>query len=214
MLEASVETAAPPVASRSDLLLCRDKLEVDALGADLQELVVRPPGCRADFLNFASDFAPDQLSDSGNSRVSRMEHQTPSVFPGNFRKRKVLGTLCFPFCLPEKLVQANLQDPARAGGDPVLLPPLVWRARFIYLFMCSLGFCGSLASVAEVASFRLCTPRCHLGSSGSYLGSYRLISGRHYYDYSFLCFLATEGWEDGTRRHHTGDKKKKERERF
>ena len=43
----------------------------------------------------------------GNSRVSRMEHQTPSVFPGNFRKRKVLGPLCFPFCLPEKLVQAN-----------------------------------------------------------------------------------------------------------
>ena len=37
-----------------------------------------------------------------------MEHQTPSVFPGNFRKRKVLGTLCFPFCLPENLVQANL----------------------------------------------------------------------------------------------------------
>ena len=50
----------------------------------------------------------------GNSRFSRgklernrMEHQTPSVFPGNFRKRKVLGTLCFPFCLPEKLVQAK-----------------------------------------------------------------------------------------------------------
>ena len=41
------------------------------------------------------------------ARVSRMEHQTPSVFPGNFRKRKVLGTLCFPFCLPENLVQAN-----------------------------------------------------------------------------------------------------------
>ena len=33
----------------------------------------------------------------GNSRVSRMEHQTPSVFPGNFRKRKVLGTLCLLF---------------------------------------------------------------------------------------------------------------------
>ena len=43
----------------------------------------------------------------GNSRVSRMEHQTPSVFPGNFRKRKVLGTLCFPFCLPEKYMQAK-----------------------------------------------------------------------------------------------------------
>ena len=36
-----------------------------------------------------------------------MEHQTPSVFPGNFRKRKVLGTLCFPFCFPENLVQPN-----------------------------------------------------------------------------------------------------------
>ena len=44
----------------------------------------------------------------GKQRVSRMEHQTPSVFPGNFRKRKVLGTLCFPFCLPENLVQANI----------------------------------------------------------------------------------------------------------
>ena len=32
----------------------------------------------------------------GNSRVSRMEHQTPSV-PGNFRKRKVLGTSVFLF---------------------------------------------------------------------------------------------------------------------
>ena len=41
----------------------------------------------------------------GKQRVSRMEHQTPSVFPGNFRKRKVLGPLCFPFCLPEKYIQ-------------------------------------------------------------------------------------------------------------
>ena len=30
-----------------------------------------------------------------------MEHQTPSGFPGNFRKRKVLGTLWFPSGLPE-----------------------------------------------------------------------------------------------------------------
>ena len=43
----------------------------------------------------------------GKQRVSRMEHQTPSVFPGNFRKRKVLGTLCFPFCFPENCAQPN-----------------------------------------------------------------------------------------------------------
>ena len=45
----------------------------------------------------------------GNSRVARMEHQTPSGFPGNFRKRKVLGTLSFPFWFPETWVQANAQ---------------------------------------------------------------------------------------------------------
>ena len=42
----------------------------------------------AGFLGFASDFAPDQPSDSGElESVARMEHQTPSGFPGNFRKK-------------------------------------------------------------------------------------------------------------------------------
>ena len=56
----------------------------------------------------------------GNSRVSRgklernrMEHQTPSGFPGNFRKRKVLGTLWFPSGLPETLGQAKPRRPER-----------------------------------------------------------------------------------------------------
>jgi len=50
----------------------------------------------------------------GNPRVSRgklernrMEHQTPSGFPGSFRKRKVLGTLWFPSGLPETLGKAK-----------------------------------------------------------------------------------------------------------
>ena len=46
-----------------------------------------------------------------------MEHQTPSGFPGNFRKRKVLGTLWFPSGLPETLGQANLAAP---GGGKVI----------------------------------------------------------------------------------------------
>ena len=85
-----------------------------------------PPGL-ASSLDFASDFAPDQLSDlgdlehlvletqggGGKLERNRMEHQTPSVFPGNFRKRKVLGTLCFPFCFPENLVQPKLNPEAR-----------------------------------------------------------------------------------------------------
>ena len=62
-----------------------------------------PPGL-ASSLDFASDFAPDQLSDlgdlehlvletqggGGKLERNRMELQTPSGFPGNFRKRKVL----------------------------------------------------------------------------------------------------------------------------
>ena len=81
------------------------------------EITLRPPGYFVDFLNFASDFAPDQLSDSGKL-VSRMEHQTPSVSPGNFRKRKVLGTLCFPFCFPENLVACLRGKVIRAKPRP------------------------------------------------------------------------------------------------
>ena len=80
------------------------------------EFTLRPPGYFVDFLNFASDFAPDQLSDSGKLASfprklerNRMEHQTPSGFPGNFRKRKVLGTLWFPFWFPETSIQAKLR---------------------------------------------------------------------------------------------------------
>ena len=70
------------------------------------------PGYFAGFLGFASDFAPeDQLSDSGKLESCQngagMEHQTPSGFLGKFRKRKVLGTLWFPFWFPETLVQAK-----------------------------------------------------------------------------------------------------------
>ena len=38
-------------------------------------------------------------------------------------------------CVPDRPSKTAFQDPARAGGDPVLLPPLVWRVRFIKLFI-------------------------------------------------------------------------------
>ena len=55
----------------------------------------------------------------GNSRVARMEHQTPSSFPGNFRKRKVLGTLSFPFWFPETWIQAKRHCFGSVHLDPV-----------------------------------------------------------------------------------------------
>ena len=71
--------------------------------------------------SFLPQILPQTSSQTqGNSRVSRMEHQTPSVFPGNFRrKRKVLGTLCFPFCFPENLVEPKAEPrlkKTRGGG--------------------------------------------------------------------------------------------------
>jgi len=63
-----------------------------------------------------------------------MEHQTPSGFPGNFRKLKVLGTLWFPSGLPETLVKVliakNLNKKSlslvKANSGP---PPTHTRAR-------------------------------------------------------------------------------------
>ena len=78
--------------------------------------------CVPHFLLASKNLSLHSSQTQGNSRVSRMEHQTPSVFPGNFRKRKVLGTLCFPFCLPENLVQANL-PPGSSLPDPPVAPP-------------------------------------------------------------------------------------------
>ena len=54
---------------------------------------LRPPGYRADFLNFASDFAPDQLSDSG--KLASFQNGAPN-------------TLCFPWKFPE----------TQSAGDP------------------------------------------------------------------------------------------------
>ena len=58
------------------------------------ENTLRPPGYRADFLNFASDFAPDQLSDSG--KLASFQNGAPN-------------TLCFPWKFPE----------TQSAGDPL-----------------------------------------------------------------------------------------------
>ena len=50
------------------------------------EFTLRPPGYFVDFLNFASDFAPDQLSDSG--KLASFQNGAPN-------------TLCFPWKFPE-----------------------------------------------------------------------------------------------------------------
>ena len=89
------------------------------------EFTLRPPGYFVDFLNFASDFAPDQLSDSGKlasfQNGAPNKHPLASVFPGNFRKRKVLGTLGFPFCFPE-----NCVEPKPGNGSGERIATRVW----------------------------------------------------------------------------------------
>ena len=58
------------------------------------EFTLRPPGYFVDFLNFASDFAPDQLSDSG--KLASFQNGAPN-------------TLCFPWKFPE----------TQSAGDPL-----------------------------------------------------------------------------------------------
>ncbi|EOD24758.1 hypothetical protein EMIHUDRAFT_238357 [Emiliania huxleyi CCMP1516] len=58
------------------------------------EIILRPPGYFVDFLNFASDFAPDQLSDSG--KLASFQNGAPN-------------TLCFPWKFPE----------TQSAGDPL-----------------------------------------------------------------------------------------------
>ena len=60
------------------------------------------PGYRADFLNFAPDFAPDQLSDSGKL----------ASFPRETREKQngAPNTLWFPWKLPE----------TQSAGDPLV----------------------------------------------------------------------------------------------
>ena len=64
------------------------------------EITLRPPGYRAaDFLNFASDFAPDQLSDSGKlASFPRETREKPNGAP---------NTLCFPWKFPETQSAGN-----------------------------------------------------------------------------------------------------------
>ena len=89
------------------------------------EFTLRPPGYFVDSSILPQILPQTSSQTQGNSRVSRMEHQTPSVFPGNFRQRKVLGTLCFPFCFPENLVQAKHTSflSVRNSESPSFLSP-------------------------------------------------------------------------------------------
>ena len=66
------------------------------------EITLRPPGYFVDFLNFASDFAPDQLSDSGKL----------ASFPRETREKQngAPNTLWFPWKLPE----------TQSAGDPLV----------------------------------------------------------------------------------------------
>ena len=71
------------------------------------ENTLRPPGYRADFLNFASDFAPDQLSDSG--KLASFQNGAPNTlcFPWKFPETQSAGDPLFSFLFSGKLCSAQ-----------------------------------------------------------------------------------------------------------
>ena len=67
------------------------------------EFTLRPPGYFVDFLNFASDFAPDQLSDSGKTASFQNGAPNTLCFPWKFPETQSAGDHVFLFVLPENL---------------------------------------------------------------------------------------------------------------
>ena len=83
------------------------------------------PGYRADFLNFAPDFAPDQLSDSGKL----------ASFPRETREKQngAPNTLWFPWKLPETQSAGDPLVSLWVAGNPYT-GQLV-QARAVYFFL-------------------------------------------------------------------------------
>ena len=80
------------------------------------------PGVFAGFLEFASDFAPDQLSDSGKlARVARMEHLVSMEISGN---AKCWGPSVFPLGCRKLSYRPN--------PSPSLLPPSLLPLSFVH----------------------------------------------------------------------------------
>ena len=71
------------------------------------EITLRPPGYFVDFLNFASDFAPDQLSDSG--KLASFQNGAPNTlcFPWKFPETQSAGDPLFSFLFSGKLCSAQ-----------------------------------------------------------------------------------------------------------
>ena len=89
------------------------------------EITLRPPGYFVDFLNFASDFAPDQLSDSG--KLASFQNGAPNTlcFPWKFPETQSAGASLFSFLFAGKpRIQAKVPEDMGVGatlGLPVAL---------------------------------------------------------------------------------------------
>ena len=84
------------------------------------ENTLRPPGYRADFLNFASDFAPDQLSDSG--KLASFQNGAPNTlcFPWKFPETQSAGAPLFSFLFAGKACAGQAVARERSAGQEAL----------------------------------------------------------------------------------------------
>ena len=94
------------------------------------ENTLRPPGYRADFLNFASDFAPDQLSDSG--KLASFQNGAPNTlcFPWKFPETQSAGDPLFSFLFAGKACAGQLllrRPPPRPVREIIKYRPLIMR---------------------------------------------------------------------------------------
>ena len=111
------------------------------------------PGYRADFLNFAPDFAPDQLSDSGKL----------ASFPRETREKQngAPNTLWFPWKLPETQSAGDPLVSLWVAGNPRTgqLTPSPTVISCVLVFDLSLSLALSLSKRALLVSYQpICEP--------------------------------------------------------
>ena len=84
------------------------------------EFTLRPPGYFVDFLNFASDFAPDQLSDSG--KLASFQNGAPNTlcFPWKFPETQSAGAPLFSFLFAGKACAGQAVARERSAGQEAL----------------------------------------------------------------------------------------------
>ena len=122
----------------------------------------RLPGYFVDSLNFASDFAPDQLSDSG--KLASFQNGAPYTlcFPWKFPETQSAGDPLFSFLFAGKLFAgkpATAQSPSSPSSSHSSSLPFVAAAALLQQNLAAPGVVSAAARSSTARAFQLSLSR-------------------------------------------------------